>query len=59
MDSPLPRLVSRKELASILRVSLDAIDTLAHRGELPYYKVGRSWRFDLDRVLKALEARRP
>jgi hypothetical protein len=53
----LPRLISRRELAKHLDVTEDAVSSLVKRKKdaIPVYVVGKSWRFDLARVLSVLE----
>ena len=46
------RIVKPKELAEFLRLSQETVCKLAAEGKLPGFKIGRSWRFDLDEVIK-------
>jgi excisionase family DNA binding protein len=41
-----PGLLTAREVAKRLRVSVRTVRDLAALGELPAYKVGRQWRFD-------------
>lgn len=51
------RMISADELAEVLNLSVDSIYRLARRGVLPAFRVGRTVRFDLDRVEAALAVR--
>lgn len=46
--------VTRKQCAEHLNISLRQIDELTRRGVLPYYKIGKSVRYDLSQVESAL-----
>ncbi|MHB9097331.1 MAG: helix-turn-helix domain-containing protein [Syntrophales bacterium] len=48
------RIVKPKELAEFLRLTHETVCKLAAEGKLPGFKIGRSWRFDLDEVLKRI-----
>ena len=48
------KIVKPKELAEFLRLTQETICKLAAEGKLPGFKIGRSWRFDLDEVLKRI-----
>ena len=49
-------LLTRKELAEVLRLSLDGVDKLIHHPSdpIPCYKAGRRYLFKLDEVLEHL-----
>jgi|SaaInlStandDraft_2_1057019.scaffolds.fasta_scaffold553043_1 hypothetical protein len=47
-------LVTTKELASFLRLSTRQIHYLKKDGLIPYYKIKKSTRYDLDAVTSAL-----
>ena len=51
------RMISADELAGILNLTVDSVYRLVRRGVLPAYRVGRTVRFDLDRVEAALAVR--
>ena len=51
------RMISADELAAVLNLSVDSIYRLVRRGVLPAFRVGRTVRFDLDRVEAALAVR--
>jgi len=50
-------MISADELAGILNLTVDSVYRLVRRGVLPAYRVGRTVRFDLDRVEAALAVR--
>ena len=47
-------IVTAKELGKYLKLSESTIYKLASCGELPGFKVGDSWRFDMEEVIKAI-----
>jgi excisionase family DNA binding protein len=48
-------LVTAKELGRYLKLSEATIYKLALTGQLPGFKIGDSWRFDLDEVFKLIK----
>ena len=46
------RIVTVKGLVSFLKLTEATIYKLASTGELPGFKIGDSWRFDIDEVMK-------
>jgi excisionase family DNA binding protein len=48
-------LLTSAELAQVLHLPVPQILILVRRGQLPFFKVGRLYRFDLEAVLSALE----
>jgi len=48
-------IVTAKELLGYLKLSEATIYKLASRGELPGFKIGDSWRFDMDEILKLIQ----
>ena len=48
-------IVTAKDLSSCLKLSDSTIYKLASTGELPGFKIGDSWRFDLEEVLKKIK----
>ncbi len=53
------KLVTAKELSGYLKLSDSTIYKLALTGEIPGFKIGDSWRFDMDEVLERLREGRP
>jgi excisionase family DNA binding protein len=51
-------IVTAKEVASLLKLSKLSIYKLASRGELPGFKIGDSWRFEMDEILKLIQGAR-
>ena len=48
-------IVTVKELASFLKLTETTIYKLVSSGELPGFKIGDSWRFDIEEVLKRIQ----
>ncbi|HUL31447.1 MAG TPA: helix-turn-helix domain-containing protein [Thermodesulfobacteriota bacterium] len=54
------KIVTAKELGEFLKLTEPTIYKLASVGEIPGFKIGDSWRFDMDEVLEQLiGSRRP
>lgn len=51
----MPNIVTARELGQYLKLSESTIYKLASGGELPGFKIGDSWRFDMDEVLKVIK----
>ncbi len=47
-------IVTAKELGKYLKLSESTIYKLASEGEIPGFKIGDSWRFDMDEILKLI-----
>jgi excisionase family DNA binding protein len=50
--------VTAKELGQSLKLSESTIYKLANDGELPGYRIGDLWRFDLDEIIKVIKTQR-
>ena len=48
------RLMTAKELAQFLKLSESTIYKLASNGDIPGFKIGDSWRFDLEEIQKLI-----
>ena len=48
-------IVTAKDLSQYLRLSDSTIYKLASGGRLPGFKIGDSWRFDLDEIMTLLK----
>lgn len=48
-------IVTAKELGQYLKLSDSTIYKLASEGDLPGFKIGDSWRFDMEEVLKLIK----
>ncbi len=44
------RLMTVREMAVVLHIKESTVCSLASQGKLPGFKLGKSWRFDLDTV---------
>ncbi|NVM57214.1 MAG: helix-turn-helix domain-containing protein [Desulfobacterales bacterium] len=51
----MPDMATAKEVAQYLRLTESTIYKLASTGELPGFKIGKSWRFDMDEILKLIK----
>jgi excisionase family DNA binding protein len=45
-------IVTTKEVAEFLRLTESTICKLVAEGELPGFKIGDSWRFDMDEIMQ-------
>ncbi len=43
-------IVTVKELSKFLKISNSTIYKLASTGEIPAFRIGDSWRFDIDKI---------
>lgn len=48
-------IVTAKDLGKYLKLSESTIYKLTLEGELPGFKIGDSWRFDMDEILKLIK----
>jgi excisionase family DNA binding protein len=48
------KIVTAKEVAGYLRLTPTTIINLAMRGDLPGFKIGKSWRFDIEEIVKTI-----
>jgi excisionase family DNA binding protein len=51
----MPNIVTAREVGEYLKLSESTIYKLASSGELPGFKIGDSWRFDMDEILKLIQ----
>ena len=49
------KIVTAKEVADYLRLNQNTIINLAVKGDLPGFKIGKSWRFDMDEIIATIE----
>jgi excisionase family DNA binding protein len=54
-DEPLAPILTKSQLAGLLRCSERHVDNLRRRGLMPYINLGRSVRFRRDAVLSAIQ----
>jgi excisionase family DNA binding protein len=50
-----PNIITAKEVGQYLKLSDSTIYKLAANGEIPGFKIGDSWRFDMDEILKVIQ----
>ena len=50
-------IVTAKELSQFLKLSKSKIYELAFGGELPGFKIGDSWRFDMEEIIQWVRGR--
>jgi excisionase family DNA binding protein len=48
------KILTAKELSQFLKLSESTIYKLASNGEIPGFKIGDSWRFDMEDILKLI-----
>jgi excisionase family DNA binding protein len=44
------QMATTREVAALLRLKESTVCSLVSKGRLPGYKVGKSWRFDLEKI---------
>ena len=52
------RIVTAKELGDYLKLSDSTIYKLASEGEIPGFKIGDSWRFDMEEILDRIKVKK-
>jgi|GEM_PF-661753 len=50
----IPNIVTAKEVGQYLKLSESTIYKLAASGEIPGFKIGDSWRFDMEEILEMI-----
>ncbi len=50
----MPDIVTAKEVGRYLKLSESTIYKLASNGEIPGFKIGDSWRFDMEDILRLI-----
>jgi excisionase family DNA binding protein len=50
----MPNIVTAKEVGQYLKLTESTIYKLASTGEIPGFRIGKSWRFDMDEVLRRI-----
>jgi excisionase family DNA binding protein len=48
-------IITAKEVGQFLKLSESTVYKLASSGEIPGFKVGDSWRFDMEEIQKMIE----
>ncbi len=54
----MPNIVTVKEIENLLKLSTSTIYNLAASQKIPAFKIGDSWRFDLEEVEKFIAAQK-
>jgi excisionase family DNA binding protein len=49
-------IVTAKEVSQYLKLTESTIYKLASMGEIPGFKIGKSWRFDMDEILRKIKS---
>jgi len=52
-------ILTTREVAAYLRLTVTTVCNLAASGELPGFKIGKSWRFDRGEVMRRIAAAKP
>ena len=52
-------ILTAREVAAYLRLTVTTVCNLAASGELPGFKIGKSWRFDRGEVMGRIAAAKP
>jgi len=50
------RILTAREVANNLKLTVTTVRSLAASGALPGFKIGKAWRFDKDEVLRRIAA---
>jgi excisionase family DNA binding protein len=50
-------IVSAKEVGQYLKLTGSTIYKLALMGQIPGFKIGRSWRFDMDEIIRDIHSK--
>ncbi len=50
------KIVTAKEVASFLKLTESTVYTLAAEGKLSGFRIGNSWRFDMDELMQQIQA---
>ncbi len=53
-EDRMEKIMTAKELSQFLKLSESTIYKLASNGEIPGFKIGDSWRFELDEIQKMI-----
>ncbi len=48
------KIVTAKEVASFLKLTESTVYTLASEGKLSGFRIGNSWRFDMDEIVEQI-----
>jgi len=53
-DCDMANILTSKEVARVLKLSETTVCRRATKGELPAVKFGKSWRFDMDEIIRKM-----
>ncbi len=48
------KIVTAKEMAGFLKLTESTVYKLAAEGKLPAFRIGNSWRFDMDEIMQQI-----
>ena len=48
------KIVTAKEVADFLKLTDSTVYNLATEGKLPAFRIGNSWRFDMDQIVQEI-----
>ncbi len=51
----MPKFITAKEVGDYLKLTESTIYKLATNGDIPGFKIGKSWRFDMDEILALIQ----
>lgn len=49
------KIVTAKEVADFLKLTDSTVYNLATEGKLPAFRIGNSWRFDMDQIMHQIK----
>jgi len=49
------KIVTAKEVADFLKLTDSTVYNLATTGKLPAFRIGNSWRFDMDQIMQQIQ----
>ena len=49
------KIVTAKEVADFLKLTDSTVYNLATEGKLPAFRIGNSWRFDMDQIMQEIK----
>jgi excisionase family DNA binding protein len=55
-EQPMANIVTAKEVGHYLKLTESTIYKLAASGEIPGFRVGKSWRFDMEEIIKSINS---
>jgi len=52
------KILTAKEVAELLKITKATVYNLAAKGKLPAFRIGNSWRFEMEEIMKQLKTDR-